>query len=57
MTHRKPMTEREKDYLFCLLFPFLWPLAFAMAIEDLAKAVRNGFRKLRGRNRGEKDNG
>lgn len=50
MTHRRePMSEREKAYFFCLLFPLLWPLAFGLLLEDIFAGVASGFRYLRTR--------
>jgi hypothetical protein len=43
------MSEREKAYFFCLLFPLLWPLAFGLLLEDIFAGVASGFRYLRTR--------
>ena len=43
---RGPMGEKEKAYLFCLLFVPLWPLALAMAMVDLCEAIGRGFKAL-----------
>ena len=39
MGFNQKMSEREKRYFFCLLFPILWPLAFGLLIEDIAKGL------------------
>jgi len=51
MTPRAKLSEKGKAYALCLLFPLLWPLAFAMALCDLAEAIGSGLRRLRARMR------
>jgi hypothetical protein len=43
------MSERERAYFFCLLFPILWPLAFGLLLEDLCSGVAFLYRAARGR--------
>lgn len=43
MTHRTKMSEKEKMYFFCLLFPPLWIFIPVMALCDLGDAIRRKF--------------
>lgn len=55
MTPRRRMSEKERTYIFALLFPPLWPFAIAMMLSDLCVAIGDGCRSLWRRLRGERD--
>lgn len=47
MTPRGPrMSEKEKMYFFCLLFPIFWPFIPVLLLCDLGEAIGNGVRSL-----------
>jgi len=55
---RHRMTEKEKVYFFCLLFPLLWPFIPVLLLLDLIEAIKRGvqfiWQKLRSVERGGK---
>lgn len=56
MTPRgKRLSEKEKVYAMCLLFPIFWPFIPVLVICDLAEAIGNGVRSLYWRWRSRKD--
>lgn len=48
------MSEKEKIYFFCLLFPILWPFIPVLLVCDAVEATKRVtvrlYRKLRGDN-------
>lgn len=46
MTPRARMTEKEKVYAMCILFPIFWIFIPVLLICDLFEAIGNGVRSL-----------
>lgn len=56
MTPRRgPMSEKEKVYAFCFLFPIFWVFIPVLLICDLCEAIGNGARSLYWRWRNRRD--
>lgn len=41
-----PLSEKGRAYVLCLIIPILWPLAFAMLMEDLCHWTADRVRAL-----------
>lgn len=47
MTPRRgPMSEKEKAYAFCLLFPLFWPFIPVLLLCDLGEWIGDNCRAL-----------
>jgi hypothetical protein len=48
-TRRGPMSDKEKAYFLCLLFPPLWPVIPALLICDFGSWIGGRYRAWRSR--------